>query len=155
MSRVATPVLFRIFGARRFADLQRQTRPAITPPSTSWIAPVVQLALSDKRNTMWLARSSGRPTRPIGWNALNPSVSVCSTLSGSMNALKSGVSGEQDREISSESWPPREFVRLGAGGIRIRTSGPPNRLRKKSQPCLLCTTDSVFRSLLVCISCVA
>jgi len=60
------PVISRIFGARRFADLQRQTRPAITPPSTSWIAPVVQLALSDKRNTMWLARSSGRPTRPTG-----------------------------------------------------------------------------------------
>src|SRR5262252_10763909 len=71
--------------------LQRQTRPAITPPSTSWIAPVVQLAFFDKRNTMWLARSSGRPTRPIGWKALKPSVSVCSTLSGSMNALKSGV----------------------------------------------------------------
>jgi hypothetical protein len=64
-------VLSRIFGARRFADLQRRTRPAITPPSTSWNAPVVQLALSDRRNTMWLARSSGRPTRPIGWNALN------------------------------------------------------------------------------------
>src|SRR6516164_1519407 len=34
-------------------------------------------------------------------------------------------SGEQDREISSESWPPRrDFVRLGAGASQIRTRGP-------------------------------
>jgi len=107
-------VLSRIFGARRFADLQRQTRPAITPPSTSWIAPVVQLALSDKRNTMWLARSSGRPTRPIGWNPLKPSVRVCSTLSGSMNALRAvspsqqalrHLPGSRDRRAPSrDSW---------------------------------------------------
>jgi hypothetical protein len=43
-------MLSRIIEARRFADLQRQTQPAITPPSTSWIAPVVQPAVSDLGN---------------------------------------------------------------------------------------------------------
>lgn len=31
---------------------ERQLRPAMTPPSTSWIAPVVQPARSESRNSM-------------------------------------------------------------------------------------------------------
>jgi hypothetical protein len=40
--------------------------PAITPPSTSRIAPVVQLDLSDNKNTTALATSSADPILPIG-----------------------------------------------------------------------------------------
>jgi hypothetical protein len=35
-------------------EVSRQLRPAITPPSTSQIAPVIQLALSDSINTLGL-----------------------------------------------------------------------------------------------------
>jgi hypothetical protein len=44
----------------------RQLRPAITPPSTSQIAPVTQPAFSERRNATTSATSCGWPTRPIG-----------------------------------------------------------------------------------------
>jgi hypothetical protein len=43
-----------------------QLRPAMTPPSTSTMAPVIQLDLSDSRNDTAFAMSSGLPTRPSG-----------------------------------------------------------------------------------------
>lgn len=47
-------------------SISNQLRPAITPPSTSHIAPVTQLASSLRRKAMVFATSSGRPIRPIG-----------------------------------------------------------------------------------------
>jgi len=47
-------------------------RPAITPPSTSQVAPVTQAAWSDSRNVMTEATSCGVPIRPIGWKLLKP-----------------------------------------------------------------------------------
>ena len=41
-------------------------RPAITPPSTSQIAPVTQLASSERRNAITEATSLGLPILPIG-----------------------------------------------------------------------------------------
>jgi hypothetical protein len=41
-------------------------RPAMTPPSTSQIAPVTQDALSDNKKQITSATSSGLPIRPIG-----------------------------------------------------------------------------------------
>jgi hypothetical protein len=40
--------------------------PAMTPPSTSQIAPVTQDALSDNKKQTTSATSSGLPIRPIG-----------------------------------------------------------------------------------------
>jgi hypothetical protein len=45
-------------------------RPAITPPSTSQMAPVTQEDLPDSRVTTICATSSGRPIRPMGWKLL-------------------------------------------------------------------------------------
>ena len=67
---------------------------------------------------MWLARSSGRPTRPIGWNALKPSVRVCSTLSGSMNALKSGVT-----VTAGDLYDPVDYTAGQVFGEAVRSSG--------------------------------
>ena len=55
----------------------------MTPPSMSQTAPVTQPASSDSRKSIVLAISSGRPTRPIGWNAPKPDVSVSSISAGS------------------------------------------------------------------------
>jgi hypothetical protein len=66
-------------------------RPAVTPPSTSWIAPVVQSAWSESRKAMWRAMSSGLPTRPMGCMPPNPLASVSSIWSGFMNAPNNGV----------------------------------------------------------------
>lgn|SRR5271156_100132 len=43
-----------------------QLRPAITPPSTSQITPVTQLAASVSRKSMTAPTSPGAPIRPIG-----------------------------------------------------------------------------------------
>ena len=48
-----------------------QARTAIIPASTSQIAPVTQDVLSDSRNRMVLATSSGTPTRPRGWKSFS------------------------------------------------------------------------------------
>jgi hypothetical protein len=47
-------------------DYSNQLISSITPPSTSRIAPVVQLDLSDNKNTTALATSSADPILPIG-----------------------------------------------------------------------------------------
>jgi hypothetical protein len=44
-----------------------QLRPAMTPPSTSQMAPVTQLVAGDSRKVMTLAMSRVVPVRPTGW----------------------------------------------------------------------------------------
>ena len=62
-----------------------QFRPAITPPSTLRMAPVIQLAPSDNRYVIAEARSSAVPTRPRGWKA-SKLCSVSSIFSGGTKA---------------------------------------------------------------------
>ena len=55
------------------AGLDRRTQcdgiAAVDPPSTGMIAPVMKHASSESRKAMLVATSSGRPSRPIGWDA--------------------------------------------------------------------------------------
>jgi hypothetical protein len=48
-----------------------QFRPAIIPPSTLRIAPVIQSACGDNRKMIAFAMSIGVPTRPSGWRGAN------------------------------------------------------------------------------------
>ena len=57
-------------------------RPAMTPPSTSQMAPVTQLAWSESRKVTAAAMSSVVPIRPIGWKALNPASTVSTSAGG-------------------------------------------------------------------------
>src|SRR3954447_7708504 len=70
--------------------LWRQLRPAITPPSTLRIAPVIQLASGERRKTMELATSWAVPTRPNGWKLSNP-FTVSSSWSAGMKRSYKGV----------------------------------------------------------------
>jgi len=70
--------LLRLFGV----DAIYQLRPAITPPSTSQIAPVTQLALFDSRKMTTSATSCAVPTRPIGWKLLKPCRALCTSAFG-------------------------------------------------------------------------
>lgn len=80
----ALPTAWRMTG--RLSQPERiQLRPAITPPSTSQMAPVTQLASSLSRKLTTLATSSGAPILPIGWKPLNEA-SVSSSLPRSMKA---------------------------------------------------------------------
>jgi len=57
-------------------------RPAVTPPSTSQIAPVTQPAWSERRKVATAETSSVVPIRPIGWKALNPARTVSTSAGG-------------------------------------------------------------------------
>lgn len=57
-------------------------RPAVTPPSTSQIAPVTQPAWSERRKVTTAETSSVVPIRPIGWKALNPARTVSTSAGG-------------------------------------------------------------------------
>src|SRR4051794_33725981 len=72
----------------------------MTPPSTFRIAPVTQLAWSDSRNVVAEATSDAVPTRPSGWNPLNPrrAWSICS---GGMKPSYSGVAIIRDQGSQS------------------------------------------------------
>ena len=59
-------------------------RPAMTPPSTSQMAPVTQLVAGESRKVMVLARSRAVPVRPSGWKA-SKLCSVASTWSAGTN----------------------------------------------------------------------
>jgi hypothetical protein len=57
-------------------------RPAVTPPSTSQIAPVTQPAWSERRKVATAETSSVVPIRPIGWKSLNPARTVSTSAGG-------------------------------------------------------------------------
>ena len=63
-----------------------QLRPAMTPPSTSQMAPVTQLVAGESRNVMVLARSRTVPVRPSGWKP-SKLCRVSSSLSFGTNLL--------------------------------------------------------------------
>ena len=71
-----------------FYMIAGQLRPAMTPPSVSQMAPVTQEDLEESRRTSTTEpMSPGRPTRPMGWKASNPDVTVDSMSSSGMNEL--------------------------------------------------------------------
>lgn len=57
-------------------------RPAVTPPSTSQMAPVIQPAWSERRKVATAETSSVVPIRPIGWKSLNPARTVSTSAGG-------------------------------------------------------------------------
>src|SRR6516164_4847188 len=61
-----------------------QLRPAMTPPSTSQMAPVTQLVAGESKKVMVLARSRAVPTRPIRWKP-SKLCRVSSSLSAGTN----------------------------------------------------------------------
>lgn len=77
--------LTRSGGTRRTPGRCYWLRPAMTPPSTFQIAPVTQLASSERRKRITAATSAGVPIRPRGWKALNP-WRVSWIFAGSMKA---------------------------------------------------------------------
>ena len=78
-------------GAIPALRFEGQLRPAMMPPSTSTMAPVIQLDLSDSRNDTAFAMSSGLPTRPSGWKLAKLST-VSSSLSAGTKPRYRGVS---------------------------------------------------------------